>query len=144
MKKSKKILAFLLTVVMVISVFHVDTYAGTKEKKIWYCTVMNGDRTGIKKMKLKGNKLIIWGSFGKGASSEESIEAFYGGEKTTYKKRVFLLSEDIKFYATGGTEKPGCYSKAQFRDCYVTQPGLGLGFRMLQKNGKIVKIYTDS
>lgn len=144
MKKNKKIVAFILVMVLVSSALQVGTYANAKEKKTWYCTVMNGKKTGIKKMKLKGNKLTIWGSFGKASSCEKGEEDYYGGKKIQYKKRTFTLSKKIKFYATGGDAGAVRYSKKEFKKYYVTQPDLGLGFRMLIKNGKVIKIYTDS
>lgn len=115
-----------------------------KEKKTCYYTSMSGNKSGIKKMKLKGNKLTIWGSFSKASSSKASEKAYYNGKKLKYKKRTFTLSKKVKFYGTGGTAGKSEYSKQKFSKDYVTQPDLGLGFLMVVKNGKVIKIYTMS
>lgn len=139
----KQFIALILAFAVTFSFVQAANIANAKEEKTWYFTEMNGKKSGIKKMALKGNKLTIWGSFGKASSSEKSIEA-YQNKKLKYKKRTFALSKNVKFYAVGGDAGASEYSKKIFKESYVTQPDLGLGFRMLVKNGKVVKIYTES
>ena len=139
----KQFIALILALAVTFSFFQAGNIVNAKEKKAWYFTEMNGKKSGIKKMKLTGNKLTIWGSFGKASSSEKSIEA-YQNKKLKYKKRTFTLSKKVKFYAVGGEAGASEYDKKLFKEAYVTQPDLGLGFKMLVKNGKVVKIYTES
>ena len=51
--------------------------------------------------------------------------------KLTSIETVHILNERADFPET-------------FEECYVTQPDLGLGFKMKVKNGKVVAIYTES
>ena len=110
----KQFIALILAFAVTFSFFQAENIANAKEKKAWYFTEMNGKKSGIKKMQLKGNKLTIWGSFGKASSSEKSIEA-YQSKKLKYKKRTFVLSKKVKFYAVGGDMGASEYNKKIFK-----------------------------
>lgn len=144
MRKMRKFVAVVLVLALTFSFFQVENHANAKGKKIWYYTEMSGNKSGIKKMKLKGDKLTIWGSLSKASSSKASIKAFNNDKKLKYKKRTFTLSKNVKFYGTGGDAGTSEYSRETFSEDYVTQPDLGLGFKMVVRNGKVIKIYTMS
>ena len=123
----------------------VSALAATKKSDTtYYYTCMSGQKDGIYSMELKGNKLIIKGTFAKSSSSSNVSEKYFSGKTLKYKKTTFVLAKSCKFYAVGGDAGAVAYSKQTFKDCYVTQPDLGLGFLVKVKNGKVVAIYTES
>lgn len=123
----------------------IHAFAATKKSNTtYYYTCMNGQKDGIYSMKLNGNKLVIKGSFAKSSSSATASEKYFTGKNLKYKKTTFILAKNCKFYATGGDVGQTAYSKKTFKECYVTQPDLGLGFMVKVKNGKVIAIYTES
>ncbi len=143
----KKILSVSLLFIMILSVVCMPSKVqGATEKTnvTYYYTVMNGNKSGIYKMQMNGNKLVIKGTLAKAGTSKKAAEKYYDGQTLKYKRRIFQLSGKCKFYADGGDSGAEAYSRELFESNYVTQPNLGLGFRMKVKNGKVVAIYTES
>ena len=95
----KRILSFILSMVLVISVFMVsesDVNAKTVKKSGYYYTVLQGkkskygDNIYIKKFKIKGNKIITYGNFEYGKSEPT-------GKIIKFRKRTFVLSKKCKY-----------------------------------------------
>ena len=143
-KKTRSIIIVAMILFLGV-IMPVNTFATTKKSDTtYYYTCMNGQKDGIYSMKLDGNKLIIKGTFAKSSSSSKVSEKYFNGETMKYKKNTFVLAKNCKFYATGGEDGKVAYTRETFKECYVTQPGLGLGFLVKVKNGKVVSITTES
>lgn len=144
---NKKTRAIVIVAVMMFLGFimPVSAFAATKKSDTtYYYTCMTGQKDGIYSMKLSGNKLIIKGTFAKSSSSAAASERYFTGKTLKYKKTTFILAKNCKFYATGGEDGKVQYSRKTFKEAYVTQPDLGLGFMVKVKNGKVVAITTES
>ena len=143
-KKTRSIVIVALTlflgVILPISALAATSKSGTT----YYYTCMNGQKDGIYSMELKGNKLIIKGTFAKSSSSDQAFEKYVNGKTMKYKKTTFVLAKNCKFYAIGGEDGKVSYPRKTFKESYVTQPDLGLGLLIREKNGKVVEIHTES
>lgn len=143
-KKTRSIIivaaALFLGFIMPISAFA----ATKKSDTTYYYTCMSGQKDGIYSMKLDGSKLIIKGTFAKSSSSAAASEKYLSGKTMKYKKMTFVLAKNCKFYGTGGEDGKVEYSRKTFKEGYVTQTDLGLGFMIKVKNGKVVAITTES
>lgn len=145
MHKKTRSIVIVAMILLLGAIMPVSTLAATtKSSTTYYYTCMSGQKDGIYSMELKGNKLTIKGTFAKSSSSSNVSEKYFSGKTLKYKKTTFVLAKNCKFYATGGEDGAVAYSKQTFKDCYVTQPDLGLGFKIKVKNGKVVAIYTES
>ena len=143
-KKTRSII--MIAMIMLLGfIMPVSALAATKKSDTtYYYTCMSGQKDGIYSMELKGNKLIIKGTFAKSSSSSNVSEKYFSGKTLKYKKTTFVLAKNCKFYATGGEDGKVAYTRGTFKECYVTQPDLGLGFLVKVKNGKVVSITTES
>lgn len=144
---NKKTRAIAIVAIMMLLGFMIPVSAAATTKKsdtTYYYTCMNGQKDGIYSMKLSGNKLVIKGTFAKSSSSAAASEKYFTGKNLKYKKTTFILAKNCKFYATGGDAGQTAYSRKTFKESYVTQPDLGLGFMVKVKNGKVIAIYTES
>ena len=145
MRKKTKSIAIISMILFLGIIVPVSALAATKKSDTtYYYTCMSGQKDGIYSMELKGSKLIIKGTFAKSSSLSNVYEKYYNGDTMKYKKTTFVLAKNCKFYATGGEDGKVAYSRKTFKECYVTQPDLGLGFLVKIKNGKVVAIYTES
>ena len=145
MSKKTRSIVIVAAILFLGFIMPVSALAATsKSSTTYYYSCMSGQKDGIYSMEMKGNKLIIKGTFAKSSSSSNVSEKYFNGETMKSKKITFVLAKNCKFYATGGEDGAVAYSKQTFKDCYVTQPDLGLGFLVKVKNGKVVAIYTES
>lgn len=145
MSKKTKSIVIVAVIMLLGCIMPVSVLAATKKSDTtYYYTFMSGEKDGIYSMKMDGNKLIIKGTFAKSASSSSASEKYFSGKTLKYKKTTFVLSKNCKFYATGGEDGKVSYPRETFEECYVTQTGLGLGFLVKVKNGKVVSITTES
>lgn len=145
MSKKTRSIVIVAAILFLGFIMPVSALAATsKSSTTYYYSCMSGQKDGIYSMEMKGNKLIIKGTFAKSSSSSNVSEKYFNGETMKYKKITFVLAKNCKFYATGGEDGAVAYSKQTFKDGYVTQPDLGLGFLVKVKNGKVVAIYTES
>lgn len=136
----KKIIALILVFAVTFSFVQAGNIANAKGGKTWYFTKMNGKKSGLKKVSLKGNKLTIWGSLGKGSSGEKSINAYCNGKKVKYAKKTFTLSKNAEFYTGGGEDPLTTYSKEEFYEYFLSQVDMGLDLTIVVKNGKVIQI----
>lgn len=145
--KHIKWIAMAMAFVIALNTSVLAAEARGKSKTYHYVSCMTGEKSSedsfgdIYKFKLKNNKLTIWGSFTR-FTSEKNYYNFKNGKYIPYKKKTFTLSKKVKYYASGG-EMNEKLSKKQFKK-YLKYNGNGLGFRMVIKNNKIVKIYFES
>ena len=145
MRKKTRFIVIVAMILLLGTIMPVSAFAATKKSDTaYYYTCMNGQKSGIYSMELKGSKLIIKGTFAKSTSSSKVSEKYFSGNTLKYTKKTFVLSKNCKFYATGGEDGKVAYPRETFKECYVTQPDLGLGFLVKVKNGKVVAIYTES
>lgn len=145
MSKKTRSIVFVAVIMFLGFIMPVSALAATKKSDTtYYYTCMSGQKDGIYSMKMDGNKLIIKGTFAKSASSSNVSEKYFSGKTLKYKKTTFVLAKNCKFYATGGEDGKVAYTRGTFKECYVTQPDLGLGFLVKVKNGKVVSITTES
>ena len=100
-KKTRSIVIVALTlflgVILPISALAATSKSGTT----YYYTCMNGQKDGVYSMEMKGNKLIIKGTFAKSSSSDQAFEKYVNGKTMKYKKTTFVLAMNCKFYAIG-------------------------------------------
>lgn len=145
MSKKTRSIVFVAVIMFLGIIMPVSALAATKKSDTtYYYTCMSGQKDGIYSMKMDGNKLIIKGTFAKSSSSSNVSEKYFSGKTLKYKKTTFVLAKNCKFYATGGEDGKVAYTRGTFKECYVTQPDLGLGFLVKVKNGKVVSITTES
>lgn len=145
MNKKTRSIVIVAAIVFLGFIMPASAFAAAKKSDtVYYYTCMSGQKNGIHSMKLSGNKLIIKGTFAKSSSSSAASEKYLSGKTMKYKKLKFVLAKNCKFYATGGDAGQVEYSRKTFKECYVTQPDLGLGFMIKVKNGKVVAITTES
>lgn len=145
MNKKRRFITMIAVILFLGFILPVSTTAATKKSDTtYYYTCMNGQKSGIYSMKLSGNKLIIKGTLAKASSSATACEKYFSAKNLKYKKTTFVLAKNCKFYGTGGEDGEVPYSRKTFREAYVTQPDLGLGFMVKVKNGKVIAIYTES
>ena len=143
----KKIRSMVIATLILIlgCMMPVSALAATHQTKTnYYYSLMNGQKDGIYSMQLKRNKLVIKGTFAKSTSSSKVTDKYFNGDTMKYKRITFTLAKNCKFYSTGGTDGKVSYPSATFKECYVTQPDLGLGFKVKVKKGKVLAIYTES
>lgn len=141
----KRTLSFILSIVLVISVFMVserDVNAKTVKKSGYYYTVLRGKKSKgyniyIKKIEIKGNKIITYGTFEYGKSEPT-------GKTIKSRKRTFVLSKKCKYMEGWGI--PGGKKKISKKEAmrllkFYYQPGDDSAtcciFKV--KNGKVVK-----
>ena len=145
MRKKTRFIVIVAMILLLGTIMPVSAFAATKKSDTtYYYTCMNGQKSGIYSMELKGNKLIIKGTFAKSSSSDQAFEKYVNGKTMKYKKTTFVLAKNCKFYAIGGEDGKVSYSRKTFKESYVTQPDLGLGLLIREKNGKVVEIHTES
>ncbi len=142
MKTRKKCMACFCMMLLLMTIVHSLTMVNVeaKSKTMYYHTNLTGNKSGVKRMKLSGNKLIIWGKIAKKPSSKKACSAYYSGKGMKYKKTTLVLSKTVKIFGIGGDGPAERYSKAEFKKYFVKQPGIGLDLSLKQKNGKIVRI----
>ena len=120
----------------------VQSKAGTKV----YFSSLSGSKSfgyygNIKTIQVKGNSIVIKGSFTQ-YSSEKSFDQNRGGKKIGYKKRTFKLSKNVKFYSAGGEDSKGRIIKEKIsKDSFkkTAERLIGLDLELDVKNGKVVK-----
>ena len=145
MSKKTRSIVIVAMILLLGTIMPVSAPAATSTSSTtYYYSCMSGQKDGIYSMKLDGNKLIIKGTFAKSTSSSKVSEKYFSGKTMKYKKITLILSKNCKLYATGGEDGKVSYPRETFKECYVTQPGLGLGFKVKVKNGKVVSITTES
>ena len=140
----KKIIALILAFAVTFSFFQAGNIADAKGGKTWYCAKVDGTKSGIKKVSLKGNKLTIWGSFAKGSSYEKCINAYCDGKKTKYAKKTFTLSKNVEIYTGGGGDPISEYTPKEFYKAYLKEPNIGLELEIIVKNGKVIEMSMTS
>lgn len=121
-----KVSLFLL-IVSVVSVFFVPAQdVQAKGKTVhYYADDWNEMGAWIKKIDIKKDKLIIWGSLIKTDGKKET--------KLKCKKRTFRLSKKAKITIAAGLRVPKKNWKSVVNDW-------GKGFDITVKNGKVTKI----
>lgn len=145
-QKNHHLLRIIMVTALVLGLFVSGcTPASTAHaaKNTFYASIMNGNKQGVKKMKVVDDKLIIWGCFATSKKADKAYNKYFNG-KGSYQKYTFELSRNFKCYATGGLSEPAEYSLEVFKQNYATQPDLGLGLLLKVRNGKLVTLYTES
>ncbi len=95
----------------------------------------------IYSIKISGNNLIIYGSLAKSKSKSAFFNHKY--TKLNYKKRIFKISPNCKFYFVGGEDPDRKVSKKQFMK--LAHRYNGLSFRMnTNSSGKVYEMYISS
>ena len=125
-----------------------------------YYAIYNGEKTAIKKVKIKKNRIIVWGScerykFKEGGDIRKSTIAWYGDEECMlpiepeeqktmkYKKRTFKLSKNVKYLGYGSDYGPDKYTKKKFKEIAGHGPCY-LGFGVKIKKGKVIEVFVAS
>lgn len=145
-KIRKKCVVSICMIVLLTAFIHSLTMINVeaKSKTVYYNTAFTGNKNGVKKMKLSGNKLTIWGKVAKKSSPAKASSAYYSGKGMKYKKITLVLSKKVKIYGNGGDGPSERYTKAEFKKYFVKHPDSGLDLCLREKNGKIVRIDVNS
>lgn len=142
MKINVKKLAITLCFILLITdlTYNSKSVDANNSEKIHYYFNLAGTQFalgpygGAKKVKISNNKLTIWASMTKASSHNKVLNG--KGKKINYKKRVFTISKNCKFY---GTDPESIFeiTRSEFIDTVKGMNGLGL--ELVLKNGKIIK-----
>ena len=146
----KKILSVLLIIALLFSVLNINSYnvnAASKSKKAYYVSILNGKKPNkiavgnIYSIKISGNNLIIYGTLAKAKSRTSFLNHKY--TKLSYKKRVYKIAPNCKFYLAGGSDPARKVKKKEFMrlaHCYN-----GLAFKMsTNSSGKVYEMCISS
>lgn len=155
MKRVKKY--FMLVLVIVIAgtaVMPKENILAKKKSTITeYYAIYNGEKTAIKKVKIKKNRIVVWGSCERYKFKEG--EDIWDGEKRRfpkepeeqktmkYKKRTFKLSKNVKYLGYGSDYGPDKYTKKEFKETVGHGPCY-LGFGVKIKKGKVIEVFAAS
>ncbi len=111
--------------------------AQAKTKPVYYLSTLDQTKgnakegmPGVRKMKFTNNSVTIYASFKKSDKPMDSIEE---GKWCNYRKWKFPLSQDIKYFGTGGNGPKTVYTEKEFRDICSLYNGLGLIIKMKHK-----------
>ncbi len=137
--KSGMVMVLVVLVFLLIPVTSTSVKAGTKN----YFSNLNGTKNfgyygSIYKIKVKNDRIVVYGSF----SSYSSNQTLDQAKKLKYKKRTFKFAKKVKFYSSGGDQPDMKISKKQFKQ--LVEPLGGLDLQLQVKNGKIVKAIVCS
>lgn len=142
MERMKKTIIVLVVVMLVGTII---APSNVSAKTVYYgASHLKGKdtyRSGmVSKITLKKNKIVTKGSFVR-ASKESKLS---NGKAKYYKnkKRTFKLSQNVKFFASGGMAGKQKMSKSEAKS-YCNNPN-GLYFILKVKNGKVVSVTFSS
>ena len=160
MKRVKKY--FMLVLVIVIAgtaVMPKENILAKKKSTITeYYAIYNGEKTAIKKVKIKKKSIVIWGSCKKykfreggdiekieGYKSEERVVPIKADEEKIVKdkKRTFKLARNVKYLGYGSDYGPDKYTKKKFKEIAGHGPCY-LGFGVKIKKGKVIEVFVAS
>lgn len=157
MKRVKKYLILVLVLVIAgTAILPKENIIAKRKSNITeYYAIYDGEseETVIKKVKIKKNSIVIWGSM-KRYKFEEGEDIWDGEEHATpiepteektmkYKKRTFKFSKNVKYLGYGSDYGPDEYTKKHFKEIV----GYGLcriGFGIKIKKGKVIEVFVAS
>lgn len=147
MMKLKKIVSISLILVMAICIVSMANgqSVSAKVKNGYYSSTFSNDiHQGdvITKIKFKGNKVTIWGTFSMGKTKEAAWE---DPQRLGFKKRTFTLSKKTKYCFSAMMKERRTSKKDFIKTCNLyCKSSNGIGLLIQVKKGKVVKMLYHS